>query len=701
MEAGKKTWIDYISGKKIFNVPIFQRKYNWSVSECKQLYDDLLAVGKDENRNTYFMGTFVAKEEANNLTSDFTELTLIDGQQRLTSITLLYCAICNYLKNKNKEKCHDIYTDYIVNSDMNKTIKLRLTEKDNSSLKYVINSIRTGNELKLNSDTSINIYNNYRFFKNKINDNTINPILMGLRKLVIISVTLDHDDNPQLIFESLNSTGLELNQNDLIRNYILMGQELPEQNYLYQNYWYELEKGFNNEDKLFDDFIRFYLIIRNNGNNITKKKVYKEFKSLADSYEKIEDLLKDILKFANYFFNIKFEKEDDPELLAAFQSFNKLNINMPLTFLLEAYDDYKNSENNPEINLNKEEFIKIVNFVESYCLRRAMCGMDTKTLNYTFARLTREINKKDYFNYFVAAMLSKTDNKTFPTDSELKETLITQNMFSKDSIRYILDTLEVAGKEKLNDKQIIDLDNCSIEHIMPQTLSKEWKRDLGENWKEIHEIYLDTLGNLTLTQYNPEYSNKTFIEKKTLPEKGFNDSKLYLNNELKKLDSWGKNEIINRAKNISDDIINIWEYPVETEEITEIMEFIKSSPGDVEEHTLDEFDNLEEKSHPRQLFDALNILILKLDSDIKQSILKQYIAYKKNKNFVEIVPQKRRLQLSLDIPLSDLNDPKGICEDVSYKGRWGTGVTRTYLKNEQDVNYIIDLIKQSYEYNLE
>ena len=696
MDAKQRRLQQFMPGLIRLNVPIYQRKYNWSLDECKQLFNDIKAIGEDDSRKNYFIGSIVIKIEPDSIYDDYDKYTLIDGQQRLTTITLIYCAICNYYKNiGEKDICRNIYTNYLVNNDIDNTIKLTLTENDNILLKYIIESIDTDKESKLKPDKSINIYTNYEFFENQINKDNIEIIRKGLKKLVFITVGLDPDDNAQLIFESLNSTGLELNQNDLIRNYVLMGLDLQKQNYLYKNYWSELEEGFINEDKLFDDFIRYYLTINNNGNPIVKRHLYKHFKSYAKGFDE-EELVKDILKFANYFFNIKFEREEDPELLSAFQSFNKLNVNMPFPFLLEAYDDYKNSENNPDINLTKEEFINIVKFVESYCLRRSICGMDTKSLNYTFAKLTKEINKKDYYNYFIAAMLSKTENKRFPNNNELEETLITQNMFSKDVLRYILDTIENS-----NDKYIVDTSNCTIEHVMPQTLSKEWKIDLGENWKEIHEVYLDTIGNLTLTPYNSEYSNKRFIVKKTCPQ-GFIKSKLYLNSYLAELDSWGKEEIINRAKQLSNQIINIWKYPVMTEKIIEIIDFKKNVPGgDIQEYTLDDFDNLEEKSFPRQLFDALNMKILKLDSNINQSIRKQYIAYRKNKNFVEIVPQKKRLQLSLDIPYSELNDTEGKCKDISYKGRWGTGETRVYLTKESDIEYIMDLIKQSYEYNLE
>ena len=233
---------------------------------------------------------------------------------------------------------------------------------------------------------------------------------------------------------------------------------------------------------------------------------------------------------------------------------------------------------------------------------------------------------------------------------------------------------------------------------MPRNLTNNWIEDLGENYQETHETYLHTIGNLTLTPHNSELGDKSFEDKKTYPVYGFEDSKLALNKEICKLDFWNEETILNRAKQLGNEIIDIWKYPIKTDEIQDMINLINKT-DDSQEYTLDDFDELEYRTLTRQLFDSLDLMILDLDSKISRTINKLYIVYKNNKNFVEIVPQKSGLKLSLDIPLSELNDEKGLCEDVSYKGRWGTGQTRVYLKDEQDINYIMDLIKQSYKYN--
>ena len=237
MRAGNTTLNEFLTRQIKMNIPIYQRKYNWSLDECKQLFEDIISIGKDETRKSYFIGSIVVKKDSEELLDPLAEVTLIDGQQRITTITLIYCALCNYYKNIDERLCRNIYGNYLVNHDLDETNKLHLTKNDNESLKYIISIIPTDKEFKLTPDNSINIYNNYEFFKNQINDENVEIVIRGLNKLIFISVVLDQEDNPQLIFESLNSTGLELNKNDLIRNYILMGLDTKHQNELYENYW--------------------------------------------------------------------------------------------------------------------------------------------------------------------------------------------------------------------------------------------------------------------------------------------------------------------------------------------------------------------------------------------------------------------------------------------------------------------------------
>lgn len=694
MDAKESTLHSFLSQQIIMNVPIYQRKYNWSSDECKQLFNDILAIGGDESKKSYFIGSIVFKKEESDQIGGPDNVVLIDGQQRITSITLIYCALCDYYKQRDANLCNYYHNNFLRNNDIDNSYKLNLTKDDDFTLKRIIQSITIDKEFELKDEDALNLYTNYEIFKKLINEDNIEIIKNGLNKLVFISVGLGSDDNPQLIFESLNSTGLELKKNDLIRNFILMGLDSQHQNELYNNYWYEIEQGFKNEDALFDDFIRYYLAVKR-GKLPTKYNIYKDFKTYSREFECIDDLVKDIYKFSRYFFNILFEKEEDPELLEVFKSLNDLEFNVTMPFILSLYDDYKNPDNNPDINLTKDDFIEIVKYVESYLLRRSICEIPTNSLNKVFVRLSREIDKSDYLNYFKAVIAEKDGARRFPTDVEVGENILIKNLYSKRKIlSHILINIENNGS-----KAIVNIDECTLEHIMPQNLSSDWINELGDNYEEIHEKYLHTLGNLTLTLYNSEMSNKSFNEKKTI-DGGFIDSKLDLNKKIAQMDSWGGEEIENRSKDLTNEITKIWKYPGKTEEITEIIETIDETE-DFEDYTLDDFTDLEERTLPRQLADSLNLMILNIDSSIKQNVRKTYIAFSnKNKNFAEIIPQKKGLKIILDIPITELNDPKQLCDDVFNIGGGGTGDTRIFLNDEKDVNYVMNLIKQSYEYNL-
>ena len=694
MDAKESALHSFLSQQIIMNVPIYQRKYNWSNDECKQLFNDILTIGRDSSKKSYFIGSIVFKKEESEQFGGPDSAVLIDGQQRITTITLIYCALCDYYKDSNASLSYNYHDNFLVNNDIDKTPKLNLTKDDDHTLKKIIKSIKSDKDLEFKEDDALKVRTNFEYFQKLINDDNIESLRIGLNKLSFISVGLGSDDNPQLIFESLNSTGLELKKNDLIRNFILMGLDSKHQNKLYEEYWYEIEQEFKNDDALFDDFIRYYLAVKNK-KLPTKYNVYKDFKTYSRDFESIDDLVKDIYKFSRYFLNIYFEQEEDTELLEAFKSLNDLEFNLTLPFILSVYDDYMNIEDDSEVKLSKEDFIEIIKYVESYLLRRAICEIPTNSLNNVFARLSGEIDKSDYLKYFLAVMAEKDGARRFPTNTELRENILIKNLYSK---RKILGHILINIENDTN-KAIINLDECTIEHIMPQKLSEEWINQLGDNYKDIHEKYLHTLGNLTLTFYNSEMSNKLFNEKKTI-DGGFIDSKLDLNKPIAELDSWGEDEIINRSNQLADDIIRIWKYPAESEEVSEIIDIIDENE-DAFEYTLDDFQDLEERSLPRQLIDSVSLMVLNMDSSITEHVGKLYISYKiNNKNFLEVLPQKKGLKIVLDIPISELKDSKGICHDVSDKHVWGTGDTRLYLNDEKDVYYVLDLIKQSYEYNL-
>ena len=396
MDANKNFLLNFLSNKQQLSIPIYQRKYSWKEKECKQLWDDIIRVGSSPiTDETHFVGSIVYMKINPHMMTPISELLVIDGQQRITTVSLLISAIASYLKKEPVEDLMDwqaILNYYLINDleKGEKRYKFLLTAEDKNTLIKIIDNIQSDEDIMFTSEDSQNIINNYQLFEKWLNKDNIELAYIGLTRLLIIYIALEQGkDNPQLIFESLNSTGLELNQTDLIRNYILMGLEPDEQEKLYNNYWLEIEKGFeNNHDNLFDNFIRHYLTIKLK--RFPKiKEIYLEFKQYSKDFNHIEDLVKDIYKYAQYYFNFVFEKEENSKLRNSFKDLNELNYDVTHCFMLELYDDYYNEKITTDI------FIKILDLIQSYLVRSQICNIPTKSLNKTFAGIYDEINPDD------------------------------------------------------------------------------------------------------------------------------------------------------------------------------------------------------------------------------------------------------------------------------------------------------------------
>jgi uncharacterized protein with ParB-like and HNH nuclease domain/predicted transport protein len=684
MRADETQLLKFMNGPKQFIIPIYQRTYSWTLKECKQLWEDIIKAGKDGKISSHFLGSIVYVEKGLYQISTIPKLLLIDGQQRLTTISLFLSALSKVLKEPiNGMSSDKLKNYYLINRDEEeeKRYKLILTKSDKETLFKIID------HKELFDEDSQRIKDNYKFFAEQISENNIEELFNGLNKITIIDVSLDRErDNPQLIFESLNSTGLELTQADLIRNYVLMGLEKREQDNLYNDYWSPMEKsfGYAKYSTLFDRFMRDYLTI-NTGKIPNIKDVYSAFKLYAQN-KHIKNLVADIYEYSKYFVNIALEKEQDNEIKAIFSDINTLKVDVSYPFLLEVYEDYMQEK------ITKEEFMQILKYIESYVFRRAICGIPTNSLNKTFANLYKEIKQENYLESFRAVLLLKDSYRRFPRDEEFKEQLLIKDVYNFRSRNYLLRKLE-----NYNKKELVNVESCTIEHIMPQNenLSDEWKKELGEKWREVHDKYLHTIGNLTLTGYNPELSDKSFKEKRDM-EGGFADSPIRLNGSLAKLGHWNEKEILNRANILSDLAVQIWGFPELAEEVLNKYKIIEKEKPE-KTYTIEDHPYLSQGEAMRPLFEELRKRILNLDSSVKEDILKLYIAYKTTTNFVDIVPQKSRLRLSLNMQFDEVNDPNGICKDVTDKGRWGNGDVEIGISNFKELSYIMFLIKQAFD----
>ncbi|GHR70118.1 DUF262 and DUF1524 domain-containing protein [Helicobacter pylori] len=670
-------------------IPIYQRVYSWEKEQCKQLWDDIIKIGGDDKMDGHFIGSILYVLDG--ITHSDNALLIIDGQQRLTTITLLLTALRNHLSDEVKRK--EIENHYLINSDKDsdKKFRLILSESDKDTLLSLIDK-----DKRKPSEPSSKIMENFKLFEEWIRKNTnqLETIFKGLEKLMIVEIALEKGkDDPQLIFESMNSKGIELTQTDLIRNYIVMETEIEKQEGFYNKYWRAMEEEFeqSKREDLFNKFVRHYLTIKTREiPNINK--VYVAFKDYQQREGiAIEDLLKDLQKYCGYFCQIVFKKEADKadkDLNEALSFLVDLEMDVVYPLLLELYRYYSDEV------LSKDDFTPIINLIESYIFRRAVCGLGTNSLNKVFPsftkhiqKFTKHIQKDEYFKSLKAHFGSLTEKQRFPNNDEFKDCFITIDFYKFKKNRYFFERLENSKR-----RERVYTHEYTIEHIMPQKLTEEWKKDLGENFQEIHNKYLHTIGNLTLTGYNSTYSNKSFKEKQGM-EKGFKDSPLRLNQSLRDLESFGEEEIKKRANDLADLALKIWTYPNLDAETLE-----KYKPKkDKKEKKVYDLSSYKFGSHSRELFDILSKEIKALDERITENFNQDYISYKFDKNFVDIVVQTKDLKLYLNMKFNELQDEKNLARDMTNKGHLGNGDIEVKLETKENILYCLGLIKQALE----
>lgn len=568
MKASETKILHFIEQSKNFIVPLYQRKYSWKNENCIALWNDVIASGKTLNENDHFIGSIVHISESESNATAYNPKSIIDGQQRLTTVILLIAAIAEFLKN-NYEENHEIVRGFSFNQLKDKYLivpyktgvekfRLLLTESDRTTLNGIIE------QTVLSDEHSIRVKENFDFFKSEVKNlhekEKLDSLCNGLAKLTIVDVGLSNgSDDPQRIFASINSTGMPLGQADLIRNYLFMSLNRDVQDSIYESYWRPMENYFGKEgfEYNFEPFM-FHFLTARTGKDFNQNMVYVEFQKYAvemyrDDKKKLFEVLRDSAKYYCYL----IDNSPSLKLNEALANLRLLNITVHyplLLILMEAFSKNK---------INDSDFICVLNVIESYIFRRRCCGVPTNSLRATFRVCCKVIGGNTNFliaikNYF--GKLDPNTNTKFPNDAEFKAALITTDLFNNTNLKKYWP----AKFENYNNKETINVNNYTMEHIMPQTLTDSWKEMLGSNWKEIHERYLNTLGNLTLTGYNSEYSNRSFIEKKEM-EHGFNQSPVVLNHFLKSIDVWNEENIRKRADSLADLAVKIWPMPSNNE----------------------------------------------------------------------------------------------------------------------------------------
>jgi len=542
-----------------FVIPVYQRNYDWKQSHCKQLVDDILAAGDNSKIKSHFIGSIVFIHDSLYSSAGINELTIIDGQQRITTITLIYIVLYQLAKKSGNKKTESkIQKTYLINEFAEEEkLKLRPTENNDKALKFLLKS-----DANQYFEDFSRLVENFEYIKTRINEENIDVLVKGLDKLMFVEISLERDkDNPQRIFESLNSTGLELSQADLIRNYILMGLKPKQQLIIYEDYWQHIERlctvQESNENRV-SDFIRDFLTIEKR-DIPTKSKVFQAFKDNYKTieYESLSGHLNKIKRFATFYNKlINSSNESDPAISRQIYLINKLEINVSYPFLLEVYSDYEGKK------IDKDTLVAVFELVQTFVWRRFIVGLPTNALNKIFMRLYEDVDKSDYLASIQRSLLKRRGSLRFPIDSEIRDALRDKDIYSLQSRNrmYFLERLEnFENKEPVS---ITGNPDITIEHIFPQKPDIKWLEYLGkEEFETIKEKHLNTIANLTLSGNNGSLGNKPFKEKRDLPGKGYRDSRLFLNKYLAGLEKWGIDEINERYRILCDRFIEIWKYP--------------------------------------------------------------------------------------------------------------------------------------------
>ncbi len=553
MHGSKKYLTRLLGSDDIFVIPVYQREYEWKLEHCKQLYNDLIFTSKTD-RGSHFFGCIVS---ATNPSGGRGEYVIIDGQQRITTVSILLIAIHNILKKgilqSNDENLGNKILKKYLRDQYDNTIKLE--PASNSQKAYY--ALFSEDQSDYIGDSRITL--NYQYFYDAIlkSEITIDELMDALSKLVVIDILLDKDDDPQLIFESLNSTGLALSESDKIRNYILMALPLNDQRRYYTSYWQKIE---NYTLQNSDVFIRDYLTLKLR-RIPTITKIYAEFKEYSQRVGK-EELLHDMVKYAKYYAVIQSPELAVPGLRTILTKLRKLDNSVINPYVMEIMDGYQSRE------FELTEIVSILQILETYLIRRIICAVPTNALNKIFMTLHKDVlrqegNDAGYLEKLKYILLSKQGSGRFPTDREVSESLENRNLYQdmkRSYLHYLLECLENQDNYEVVDLQkLISEGLLSIEHVMPQTLSEKWIDDLGgsEPAGKIYDQWLHKLANLTLTAYNAKYSNNSFVDKKNMP-KGFKDSHLKLNHYIANCDTWTEEELVERNKQITDLALKVW-----------------------------------------------------------------------------------------------------------------------------------------------
>lgn len=686
MKAIDRPFTAIIHGTKQFLVPVFQRDYGWTEAQCEQLWTDVMRAAAVRDGG-HFLGSVVSAPSGDTA-AGFTRWMMIDGQQRMATLILLLTALRDHIAETNWVGGEDDPTvaqidAYFLKNQQelgSRQRKLVLRRFDEATLNALVD------RQHLPDNLSERIRDNYEYFREQLANADPGEVYRGIGRLVVVDVTLDpRYDDPQLVFESLNSTGLDLSQADLIRNFILMRLREEDQTRLYNEYWSRLEVLFRESERAFDAFARDFMALRTRATKQEKgDRIYTAFRSfypdLREDLGGTEPALSELLRNARYYAAFVTGSGGSKSLQTGLARVRRL-VDVPAMLIMRLYDCHDRAG-----SLSESDFLAALQLVESYVFRRAICGLQTRNYWQIFANMAYRVSDEHPLDDLKVALATQHDSYRYPDDDEFYSALEKRDLYGLRVSRFLLETLENHGSQEPTDTS-----SYSIEHVMPQNraLPGSWREMLGPEWERIHQTWLHRLGNLTLTGYNSTYSDRPFEQKKTI-EGGFEDSAVRLNRFIRDQPVWTEEVIEQRTIALARKSLSIWKslevdpqliHAARERELREL-----ASGRDTSEVKM--------SNKARELFIRLSEAVRSLDSNVLEVASKRTVSYYQGPSFfLEVLPRKHHLTLLLPLDFHEVDDPHGMAEDATqwkffYYAQHEGGVALSIHREEHIANAV-------------
>jgi predicted transport protein len=693
MKAIDRPFANIINGTTQFVIPVFQRDYTWTEQQCAQLWSDVLHAADGNDSRGHFLGSIVYVATGDS-SAGFTRWLLIDGQQRLTTLTLLLTALRDHIRKTGWSGDEDGPTAKRINAYFLKNVqeegareqKLVLRRHDHATLTAIIDGV------ELPDARSERVKENYESFRERLTGVDPADVYRGVGRLVVVDVALDRQtDDAQLIFESLNSTGVDLSQSDLIRNYILMRLPEKEQTHLYNTYWSNIEALFRGSEPTFDAFARDYVALMTQASKQEKaSEVYYAFRRFFPELQKrlgeLDQVLADILRYARYYAAFSLGRGVDGLLAEQLGRVRRL-VDVPATLIMQLYDRFDRSK-----TLTESQFVEALSLMESYVLRRAICGFQTRGYWQVFANLAYRIGQREPLIDLKVEFARLRESYRFPQNDEFQRHLTEADLYGLRVCRHLLERLE-----NYDTKEPSDTKSYSIEHIMPQNerIPSPWRKMLGENWKQVHSTWLHRLGNLTLTGYNSKYSDQPFDKKKSI-KGGFSESSIRLNKFVREQAVWTESEIETRGKVLARTSLKVWPPLVIDRALVDAATILEKR----ELAARRDVSKVKMSVEARAIFEKLDARVLQIDGEVFQLAETHSVSYHGPSFFLEVLPRKKGLTLLLALDFSEIDDPLGIAQDAT---QWKFFVNAKYeggvslaVSDEPTIAAAMPIIRQAH-----